>query len=208
MKRPCLHAAHFLQPELVAVEVERLVDIGDAHHGVQVFHRLSSPYAGPPRRKLTPLARGLSCGKHIMPRDCLSAENMQIAWPSLPGGHSMRGASQRRRKVKILSTPEFLRRCVGDSVALAKTSRAGSLGHTRFACRSGGCACSCGDWRSRAAAIGEKAELRGRNPVASLSGDAMCATSVFQPICVWGVDSAALEVSPGEMRMGQKNRHI
>src|SRR3990170_544799 len=40
-----LHAAHFFQPELVAIEVERLIEIGNTHHGVQIFHRLASPYA-------------------------------------------------------------------------------------------------------------------------------------------------------------------
>ena len=34
-----LDAANLLEAELVAVEVERFVDIRDADHGVKVFHR-------------------------------------------------------------------------------------------------------------------------------------------------------------------------
>jgi hypothetical protein len=34
--------AHLHQTELAAVEVERRVEVGDAHHRVQVFHGFSS----------------------------------------------------------------------------------------------------------------------------------------------------------------------
>jgi hypothetical protein len=33
-----LRAPHFLEPELVAIEIERLVDVANAHHGVEILH--------------------------------------------------------------------------------------------------------------------------------------------------------------------------
>ena len=40
-----VEAAEIFEPQLVAVEVERFVEIADAHHCVQVFHGMSLMYA-------------------------------------------------------------------------------------------------------------------------------------------------------------------
>ena len=52
--------------------------------------------------------------------------------------------------------------------------------------------------------IVEKDETRGKFHWPRLGGNAMFATSVFQPIRVWGVGSAALKVKAGECGMGAK----
>src|SRR5262245_47101865 len=45
-------------------------------------------------------------------------------------------------------------------------------------------------------------------PLASKGGNDIFATIVFQPIRVWGVGPAALEVKRGNAAWGRKNRHL
>jgi hypothetical protein len=89
-------------------------------------------------------------------------------------------------EVKFLSTAETFalsQRGFDDD----KEGTRGDAPHERrFACRSDGCAHRCGEIAKSPTDCGEGAMLR-KIPVASVSGDAMFAPSVFQPIRVWGV---------------------
>src|SRR6476660_1173218 len=49
-----LHAPHLSEAELVAVEIERAIDVADAHHGVEILH--DKPLAGSCRNARSPLA--------------------------------------------------------------------------------------------------------------------------------------------------------
>jgi len=124
-----------------------------------------------------------------------SASRYRVLWPiehadcwTIVARRPQHAASfdPRAAKVKFLSTPETFalsQRGFGDD----KEGTRGDAPHaTRFACRSDGCAHRCREIAKSPWNCGEGAMLR-KIPVASVSGDAMFAPSIFQPIRVWGV---------------------